>query len=1256
MGSNNPTKATTAASGEAGAKRAGRRESYDAASIKVLEGLDAVRMRPAMYIGDVTTRGLHHLVFEIVDNAIDEAMAGFCHNIHVRLRADGAASVEDDGRGIPVDIHPTEKVPTVEVVLCKLHAGGKFDHESYKVSGGLHGVGASVVNALSEWLEIEVYRDEKVHHQTFKRGAKASELTIMGRTTKRGTKVTFKPDPQIFQETVFSEETIAKRLRELAYLLGSRDLTIVIADERSGRSETFRFEKGLMTFVENLNQNKTPIHPTVIHMQKEVDKVVVEVAMQYNDGYHEDVYCFANNINTHEGGTHLSGFRSALTRTLNAYARKESLVKEGEAPPVGEDFREGLAAVVSVLVPDPLFESQTKVKLGNAEVEGAVQQVVNEQLGAFLEEHPGEAKSIVNKALLAMRAREAARKQRDLVRKSAMGGGGLPGKLADCQTRKADEAEIFLVEGDSAGGSAKQARDRRTQAILPLRGKILNVEKARIDRMLGHEEIRTIITALGTGIGADDFDLAKLRYGKVIVMSVDALEHVVVRDVRGVRMTRIGEFVDAALAERCERSGGVERRAGEGLGEVLCFGRGHREVRFRPIRAVIRHSLEEKLYQVRTAYGRSVRVTASHSVFVHEGGEVRLKFGAELKPGDRIVAPRRIRLPETAPARIDLLRTLHSVPAAARQLWLRGPAVDAWHRARSEPTQHACGAAAVAIAPTLGRARRAVRLSHLAGRDLDGFADRDDLVVAGGPEGSTTLGRVLDAAPKLMSELGFHLAGGSRSGTDGGQHSMQPIPDLVFNVSAPLRAAFLRGYFLGDGTASNGRISFGTSSREIASALAYLLASFGVVAWSHEREPDGVERDVRGSVCRTTHRRWTLTVAAADDLVRLRAVWCDHPGAASVEARLAQGRRGARRRFEGIGGDLMAIPVESIAEVAPSNGHVYDFSVEGDENFVAGMGGLCCHNTDADVDGSHIRTLLLTFFYRQMRELVEAGKVYVAAPPLYRVKRGRFEQYIHNEEDLLRIKRDFGLKHTELAIVARGEKLTGDALKPLLEQLANLERAVASLERRGASLRELAQAARGAPPVLPQYRVLLKGVEARYLADEAELNRFLDAERAKKADLSVSYEGDEAADLRVLTFHDKGEIEQALAALAVHGLTLDQVLGPKQAAKPAPFKLRLDHGAAAGEVELQSLREVADAVRKEGERDLEIQRYKGLGEMNPEQLWESTMDPARRTLYQVRTEDAVRADEIFTVLMGEEVEPRRAFIERHALEVRNLDV
>jgi DNA gyrase subunit B len=807
--------------------------SYDAGSIKVLEGLEAVRKRPAMYIGDSGTRGLHHCVYEAVDNAIDEAMAGHCRSIGVRIRSDGSVAIEDDGRGIPVDMHPTEGVPAVEVILTKLHAGGKFDHNSYKVSGGLHGVGISVVNALSEWLEVEVWRDAQEYHQAFARGKRSSDLRVVGATDRRGTRVTFKPDREIFEEVEFSFETLAKRLRELAFLLGGSGLEIQLSEESTGRQEEFRYPGGLQAFVEQLNQNKNPSHPKIVHFRKEVDDLVVEVALQYNDGYHEDVYTFVNNINTLEGGTHLSGFRSALTRTLNAYAKKGGLLKDDKTIPTGEDFREGLAAVVSVMVPDPLFESQTKIKLGNREVEGGVQTVVNDELGTFLEENPSDAKSIVGKAMLAMRAREAARKQRELVRKSAMGGGGLPGKLADCQSRSRDETEIFLVEGDSAGGSAKQARDRRTQAILPLRGKILNVEKARLDKLLNHQEIRTIITALGTGIGIDDFDLAKLRYGKVIIM------------------------------------------------------------------------------------------------------------------------------------------------------------------------------------------------------------------------------------------------------------------------------------------------------------------------------------------------------------------------------------------------------------------------------------------TDADVDGSHIRTLLLTFFYRQMRELVEAGNVYVAAPPLYKVKKGRKEVYLHTEGDLSEAKLGFGLSSAELQIQGSESTVEGATLGELLNQAESLQRADETLRKRGLKLAQVVEAARGEE--LPRYcvreKVREKERDPRFFIEEAEFNAFLDERNTSEAGLKVSFDGDKNADLDVLELHERDDIQKALLELVHAKLDVDSALresqeysedNQDQAPFQVQFKGRTAHAA--------SLLQVLEEIRKEGESSIEVQRYKGLGEMNPEQLWESTMDPETRTLYLVRVEDAVRADEIFTILMGSVVEPRREFIEHHALEVRNLDV
>src|SRR5947209_7747052 len=499
---------------------AGGAADYNEAMIQVLEGIEHVRKRPSMYIGDTTPRGLHHLVYEIVDNSIDEASAGFCHNILIKINADGSCSVVDDGRGIPVGIHPKEGIPTVEVVFAKLGAGGKFEHNAssaYKVSGGLHGVGASVVNALSEWMEIEVSRDGKVHHMEFERGHKSSDLKVIGSRSQTGTKVTFKPDTQIFPNIDLSYDVIAGRMRELAYL--NEGLQIAIEDERTGKRDEFQFKQGLIEFVKHLNEGKTPLHANVIYFKKEdpETKLQLEVAMQYNDGYSESILSFANAINTHEGGTHLSGFKTALTGTVNRYGESSNLIKE--ARPSGDDLREGLTAIISVKVAEPQFEGQTKTKLGNSEVEGFVSSAVNEKLGRYLEENPREAKIIVEKGLLAAEAREAARKARELTRrKNSLEGGGLPGKLVDCRSKSNEETELFLVEGDSAAGTTKQGRDSNIQAILALRGKILNVEKANLVKMLNHDEIRIIISALGCGI-REEFDIEKRRYGKIIIMT-----------------------------------------------------------------------------------------------------------------------------------------------------------------------------------------------------------------------------------------------------------------------------------------------------------------------------------------------------------------------------------------------------------------------------------------------------------------------------------------------------------------------------------------------------------------------------------------------------------------------------------------------------------------------------------------------------------------------------------------------------------------
>jgi len=499
-------------------KKKTKQEVYDASKIQVLKGLEAVRRRPAMYIGDVSVRGLHHLVNEVVDNSIDEALAGFCTEIDVTINKDGSVTVEDNGRGIPVDIHPDQNRSALEVVMTVLHAGGKFDKKSYKVSGGLHGVGISVVNALSEWLVVEVARDGRVYRQKYHIGAPEAPVKIVGKRKSTGTRTTFMPDGEIFKKRKFSFEILSERLRELAFL--NADLKINISDENTGKSNKFRYKGGLVAFIDYLDQSHTTITKKPIYLCGEKEAIPVEIAFSYNDSYNESIYSYVNNIHTIEGGTHLVGFKAALTRTLNNFATKNKLLKNGDSSLSGDDVREGLTAVISVKVSEPQFEGQTKTRLGNSEVKGIVETIVNEQLLKYLEQNSAVGKRIVEKCKVAARSREAARKARELTRrKSALENESLPGKLADCSWAEPEKTELFIVEGDSAGGSAKQGRDRRFQAILPLRGKILNVEKARLDKMLSNEEIRTIVAALGTGIGREEFQVDRIRYFKIIIMT-----------------------------------------------------------------------------------------------------------------------------------------------------------------------------------------------------------------------------------------------------------------------------------------------------------------------------------------------------------------------------------------------------------------------------------------------------------------------------------------------------------------------------------------------------------------------------------------------------------------------------------------------------------------------------------------------------------------------------------------------------------------
>jgi len=825
------------------AKRAPQDTQYDATKIQVLEGIEAVRQRPAMYIGDTGTRGLHHLVYEVTDNSIDEAMAGYCANIDVVIHVDNSVTVTDDGRGIPVDMHKEQKKPAVEVVLTTLHAGGKFDHRMYKVSGGLHGVGVSVVNALSEWLEVEVRRDGKVYHQRYKKGHTASKLTVIGKSHKTGTKVTFRPDMTIFTRSIdLSFEMLATRMRELAFL--NKGVQITLADERADKEERFKFDGGLVSFVEHLNKNKNALHKKPIYFQREKDDVSVEVSMQYNDSYAETLFTFANNINTIEGGTHLSGFKSALTRAANQYCKNKKLLKNTEAVLSGDDIREGLTAVISVKMPSPQFEGQTKTKLGNAEVEGVVASMVNDSLGSFFEENPTIANKIIEKATVAARAREAARKARELTRrKGALEMSGLPGKLSDCSETDASMCEVYLVEGDSAGGSARQGRDRRFQAILPLKGKILNVEKARLDKVLSNEEIKTIITALGCGIG-EEFNAERLRYHKVILMA------------------------------------------------------------------------------------------------------------------------------------------------------------------------------------------------------------------------------------------------------------------------------------------------------------------------------------------------------------------------------------------------------------------------------------------DADVDGSHIRTLLLTFFYRQMPKLLEDGRIYIAQPPLYKVKRGKREEYIQTEAEMDALLLDMGTDDLVLSKTRPVQELSNKQTRDVCATLIQIAQMAKAIERRGVKFIKYLSLAQPKTKKVPIFMVKVEG-EAHFAYSDAELAKIVkEYEKKSGKVLELHNETDKEAptskDIDVVEFFEAETIAQAIASLDKLGIPLVEAYDPKSEdveknpkRKKVPevqrqpiLKLRAD-----GETTLvYSLKELIDKIKERARHGMVVQRYKGLGEMNPGQLWETTMDPARRTLLNVRLEDVVKADEMFTVLMGDAVEPRRAFIEKHAREVTNLDI
>ncbi|MEB3189870.1 MAG: DNA gyrase subunit B [Snowella sp.] len=1186
--------------------------NYSADQIQVLEGLDPVRKRPGMYIGTTGPKGLHHLVYEVVDNSIDEAMAGYCTHIEIDINVDGSVRVTDDGRGIPTEIHPTTGKSALETVLTVLHAGGKFGGGGYRVSGGLHGVGISVVNALSAWVEVTVWRNGKEHIQRFEKGIPVTELQVSENPDHAtGTSVIFLPDREIFTGGIeFDYSTLSGRLRELAYL--NAGITITFSDRRSSEPhiETYLYAGGIKEYVAYMTSEKEALHKDIIYVSGERNNVQVEVALQWCiDAYSDNLLGFANNIRTIDGGTHLEGLKAVLTRTINSVARKRNKIKENEANLGGENVREGLTAVISVKVPDPEFEGQTKTKLGNTEVRGIVDSFVGEALGEFLDFNPQVADSIIEKAVQAYKAAEAARRARELVRrKSVLESSTLPGKLADCSSKDPTESEIYIVEGDSAGGSAKQGRDRRFQAILPLRGKILNIEKTDDAKIYKNTEIQALITALGLGIKGDEFDVNQLRYHHIIIMSVAGDEPTLVMDDTGkTEFVKIGQFIDDC----------IEGRKTPERYQVISFDPHTHQTRFRPLKAVIRHGHEEPMYEITTRYNRSIKVTSSHSVFVYDQGEVKLKKGNEIQVGDLLVASRRLPRPDRPPERIDLLKTFYQA-GLTHALYLQGESVRRIASERvlakverpdllREPRVQLCeedwqiliqqrqtSQISQKQVATLCNVKQPITISHwerginhptlpaflkyleaIGGNDqivyetlpskletyltqdnqsknarwrevsdYKAFEDftpselialDDDIQLVPQAHLDKAFARYLPITTELLWFLGWYVAEGALSqhqvSLNLGQkdqvfipelmaaitatfgetprcyadpdsqgiklyfHSVlaarllkawnlaevahqKQLPDLIFSLSEELQLAFLEGYFLGDGTIGDSHFSITTNSTSAKDGLLYLFGQLGLIV-SHSTLQPSTEMD---APIQTRHPYFTITLCGKEQLEQCRPIWQRHHLANVLVNHLANPTRKAQN-FVPISEDLMGLKVIKHREIDLVGEYVYDFSVEDDENFVCGVGGVLAHNTDADVDGAHIRTLLLTFFYRYQRDMVDQGYIYIACPPLYKLERGKNHYYCYSDREL-----------------------------------------------------------------------------------QEQISQF-----------------------------------------------------PSNASYT-------------------------------------IQRFKGLGEMMPTQLWDTTMNPETRTLKRVQIEDAAEADRIFTVLMGDRVAPRREFIETYGAKLNLVDL
>ena len=1221
-------------------------KKYDATTIQVLEGVDAVRKRPAMYIGDTTLRGLHHLVYEVVDNSVDENLAGYCDTIETTIHADNSVSVVDNGRGIPVDKHKTQKKPAVEVVMTTLHSGGKFDHRVYKVSGGLHGVGVSVVNALSEWLEVEVKRDGKIYHQEYEKGKTASTLKVIGKTQKTGTRVTFKPDKEIFKEvTKFSYDILANRLRELAFL--NKGIKIYLKDERQDKENEFHYEGGIISFVEHLNKNKTSLHKKVIYLSKEKNGVSVEVAMQYNDGYTENIFTFANTINTIEGGTHFTGFKSALTRTLNQYCKNKKLLKEGTSLS-GNDTREGLTAVINVKLPNPQFEGQTKAKLGNSEIEGIVESVVNESLGRFLEQNPPIGNKIVDKCILAARARDAARKARELTRrKGALEAGNLPGKLADCSEEDPTVTELYLVEGDSAGG----CWDGETKVAL-VDGRNLSFKELVVEDKQGKKNFCYTIHNDGQiGIAPILNPRMTRRNATVIKIVLDNKEVLICTPNHLFRLVD-GTYIPAAKLTPRYSIAPLYRKISKKQGSSKLDGY---EMVFDPkIKKWVYTHILADIFNLR------------NKIYIASAGKHRHHIDFN-KLNNNPTNLQRVPYEQHMNFHYEQLKhTLHRPDIKIKSTEKRRTNIF-----REKARKKSLEKRDLFSKNARKQWGNPIYKRYMIRKYLNFYYSNKDYR-------EQMLKRIYDAQKKYWDQEENRKKQANRVRKYFIQH-----PKMKRHLSRKAKKEWENKELL-DWRRKKTREQWTPEFREkrkrtynevyFDRSMAFLKTVYEVhgdiafYEWEKKALPkkdtnllklntlvqrffDGDKARLEEAIKNFNHR--IKKIEYIDEKIDVYDIEVPNTHNFALASGIFvhnSAKQGRDRRYQAIlplKGKILNVEKAALDKVlsneeirtmitAIGTGIGDEFKVE---NIRYGKVIIMC---DSDVDGSHIRTLLLTFFYREMKALVEKGHIYIAKAPLYKIKVGKREEYINTEEEMNAILIDQGIEDVEVVRVKDKYTFSDTKLKEILEILLQVEALSSAIERRGVKFAEFLSFKHAKTKKLPFYRLKVEG-EYKFIYDDSELaaiTKKMEKKREKTSELDIT------------EFYEARELNKLNASLAKLKIDIANYNPPKEEKKPL-FKVK-----AGKEVvkEIFSLKKLLAFILSLGRRDMSIQRYKGLGEMNPGQLWETTMDPEKRIMQKVTVEDAVEADAMFTVLMGDQVEPRRQFIEKHAPEVKVLDI